>query len=233
METPQSLSRKKSIFRHFSRRGQGDTSPAPLAEYPRPPRKLQRRRTGAPTDIPTPTALLEQRTAVAIDASKPRQPKIVAHVQRVHIIHPAHEHSKSSPPLPPSPPLRVLPKALTATPFSTKPLITSWDVFLPPSQVFTLYLGFLPQNMDDKWFIYSEGPDQAGKLKVHFHRGWTGMKFAELFVVMDTKGEGAGTIVGIKWNGGEEMNWMSEEEAKYMIRTACKWTLAVDLEDRK
>jgi hypothetical protein len=84
--------------------------------------------------------------------------------------------------------------------------------------------------MDDKWFIYSEGPDQAGKLKVHFHTSGTGMKVAELFVVMDTKGEGAGKIVGIKWNGGAEMNWMSEEEAKYMIRTACRWQLSVNLE---
>ena len=49
--------------------------------------------------------------------------------------------------------------------------------------------------MDDKWYIYSEGPDQTGKLKVHFHRSWTGLKVAELFVVMDTKGEGAGKIV--------------------------------------
>ena len=84
--------------------------------------------------------------------------------------------------------------------------------------------------MSDKWFIYSEGPDRAGKLKVHFHRSWTGTKIAELFVVMDTKGEGAGKIVGIKWNGSEAMNCLSEEEAKYMIRTACRWQLGVDLE---
>lgn len=85
--------------------------------------------------------------------------------------------------------------------------------------------------MEDKWFIYSEGPDQAGKLKVHFHRSWTGLKVAELFVVMDTKGEGAGKIVGIKWNGGQDTNWMSEEEAKYMIRMTCRWQLGVHLEE--
>lgn len=88
--------------------------------------------------------------------------------------------------------------------------------------MYSLYLGHAPQEMEDKWFIYSEGPDQAGKLKVHFHRSWTGTKVAELFVVMDTKGEGAGKIVGIKWNGGKDTNWMSEEAAKYSIRTACQ-----------
>jgi hypothetical protein len=116
-------------------------------------------------------------------------------------------------------------------PFPGQPLITPWEIFLPPSQIYSLYLGIMPKDMTDKWYIFSEGPDLAGKLKVHFHRSWTGMKVAELFVVMDTKGEGAGKVVGIKWNSGEEMNWMCEEEAKYMIRTACKWQLAVDLED--
>lgn len=123
-----------------------------------------------------------------------------------------------------------MPQSLPIKAFPDNPLLVPWNVYLPPSQIHSLYLGHAPEDMDDKWFIYSEGPDRAGKLKVHFHRSWTGMKVAELFVVMDIKGEGAGKIVGIKWNGGEETNWMSEEEAKYMIRTTCRWQLAVDLE---
>lgn len=87
--------------------------------------------------------------------------------------------------------------------------------------------------MSEKWFIYSEGPDQTGKLKVHFHRSWTGMKIAELFVVMDVKGEGAGKILGIKWDGSAETNRMNEEEAKFMIRRTCSSTLGVDLEQKK
>lgn len=85
--------------------------------------------------------------------------------------------------------------------------------------------------MEDKWFIYSEGPDGSGKLKVHFHRSWTGMKIAELFVVVDLKGEGAGKVVGIKWNGSDQTNWMNEEEAKYMISTTCAWVLGVNFEN--
>lgn len=56
------------------------------------------------------------------------------------------------------------------------------------------------------------------------------MKIAELFVVMDVKGEGAGKLVGIKWNGSADTNHMTEREAKYMIRTTCEWTLGVQLE---
>jgi hypothetical protein len=85
--------------------------------------------------------------------------------------------------------------------------------------------------MDDKWFVYSEGPDKSGKMKVHFHRSWTGMKIAELFVVMNLHGDGSGAIVGIKWNGTEQTVGMVEEEAKYMVSTTCSWVLGVDFDN--
>lgn len=93
-------------------------------------------------------------------------------------------------------------------------------------------MGFLPQEMCDKWFIYSEGPDPMGKLKVHFHRSWTGVKMAELFVVIDTKGEGAGKVVGLKWNAGDNVGSgrMRPEEAKYLIRSTVRCVLGVSLE---
>lgn len=84
--------------------------------------------------------------------------------------------------------------------------------------------------MEDKWFIYSEGPDHSGKLKVHFHRSWTGLKVAELFVVIDLRGEGAGKIVGIKWDGGKTTNGMDIGEVKYTIEMVCRWVLRIDLE---
>ncbi|KAF2468991.1 uncharacterized protein BDR25DRAFT_229810 [Lindgomyces ingoldianus] len=107
----------------------------------------------------------------------------------------------------------------------------AWNVFLDPDQVYSLFMGFRPERMEEKWFIYSEGPDLSGKLKVHFHRSWTGHKIAELFVLIDLKGEGAGKIVGIKWNGSEQTNGMDEEEAKYMISTTCAWVLGVNFEE--
>ena len=96
-----------------------------------------------------------------------------------------------------------------------------------------MYLGYLPQEMSDKWFIYSEGPDAMGKLKVHFHRSWTGAKMAEMFMIMDVKGEGAGKIVGIKWNAGDDVGAgrMNAVEAKYMVRTTVRWVLGVGLEE--
>ena len=34
--------------------------------------------------------------------------------------------------------------------------------------------------MDDKWFIYADGPDEEGKACVHFYRSWAGTKVAEV-----------------------------------------------------
>jgi len=57
------------------------------------------------------------------------------------------------------------------------------------------------------------------------------MKIATLFVVVDWKGEGAGTIVGIKWNGTDQTLGMEVEEAKYMVGMCCAWVLGVHLEE--
>jgi hypothetical protein len=96
--------------------------------------------------------------------------------------------------------------------------------------VHALYTGFFPENMSDEWFIFSEGPDVNGKLKVHFHRAWTGLKVAELFVVMDLKGEGAGKVVGVKWNASEQTRRLNEDEAKKTLRGGCRNALGIELE---
>ncbi|KAF2119743.1 hypothetical protein BDV96DRAFT_568133 [Lophiotrema nucula] len=132
--------------------------------------------------------------------------------------------------VPPS--TRVTSSDMATTPFprSRSVQTVGWNIFLTPEQIYSLVMGFAPEQMEDKWFIYSEGPDNAGKLKVHFHRSWTGIKIAELFVLIDLKGEGAGKIVGIKWNGTDQTNHMDEEEAKYMMRTTLAWVLGIDIE---
>lgn len=146
---------------------------------------------------------------------------------------PQRTERRRPPPAKPAAQSRVLASHMTTTPFpkdSNDVHTVSWNVFVTPEQVHKLFMGFKPEQMEDKWFVYSEGPDRAGKLKVHFFRSWTGIKIAELFVVIDLKGEGAGKIVGIKWNASDETNAMDEEEAKYMISTTCAWVLKVDLD---
>lgn len=238
VETPQSAFRKRSIFRRFTRRDKEATSPAtptfndPSRNASSAPRKLQKR-TSSEASAYLPNAPPSPKRHILPDPqpTKPQAPKMITHIQRIEIppkyepVRDLPQHNASQ-----NLPLRVLPTAMPKTPFNGAVSIRAWDVFLTPEKIFQLYLGFLPKDMSDRWFIYSEGPDQSGKLKVHFHRSWTGLKIAELFIVIDTKGEGAGKIVGLKWNGDETLNRMNEEEAKYMIRTTCRWSLNVDLE---
>lgn len=128
---------------------------------------------------------------------------------------------------------RVLASDMRTMPFPASPLVrtVAWNVILAPEQAYSLVTGFRPRETDDKWFIYSEGPDHSGKLKVHFHRSWTGMKIAELFVLIDLKGEGAGKIVGIKWDGSDQTNGLEQDEVKYMVSTACAFVLNINLEN--
>ncbi|KAF1846166.1 uncharacterized protein K460DRAFT_120927 [Cucurbitaria berberidis CBS 394.84] len=189
-ETPRSLDRTRSIFRRFKRREGGQTlSPKlpskPISESSQPAhRKLQRRSVEAPAALPTPPASPRRHICEISKPIKSLQPQLITHIQRIeipptyHIVRDPPKHSDSND-LP-----RVLPTAMPTTAFPSNSQIRPWDVFLPPSQVYSLYQGFVPKDMSDKWFIYSEGPDQAGKLKVHFHRTWTGMKIAELFKYM-------------------------------------------------
>ena len=53
-------------------------------------------------------------------------------------------------------------------PIPAKHIIVPLDRLFSKDEAALLKLGFLPQEMQDKWFIYFE------KDVLHFHRSWTG-----------------------------------------------------------
>lgn len=206
------LKRSTSLWRRISKRERPTiSSPLASSEPQATTHKLQRSTTQKLQKRPT-------------EASMPKN-LTHTHVQRVHVPIQRRETIDTTA-------TKVLASDMQTTPIPHSSRINTvvWDVFLTPEQVYSLVMGFRPTQMEDKWFIYSEGPDNSGKLKVHFHRSWTGLKIAELFVLIDLKGLGAGKIVGIKWNASEQTNGMNEEEAKYMISTTCAWVLKVNIE---
>ncbi|KAF2018017.1 hypothetical protein BU24DRAFT_163538 [Aaosphaeria arxii CBS 175.79] len=205
-----SLSRTTSIWRRLSRRE--SRSRTPTAENTPAPQRLQKRNKEVAT-------IIEKKHA----ASSTQKPSAAAELVPAKKL-PTTRASRS----------RAVASQMQTSSFPDSPSdihTVPWNVFLTPDQVYNLFMGFKPEQMEDKWFIYSQGPDRSGKLKVHFHRSWTGMKVAELFVVIDLKGEGAGKIVGIKWNATEQTNGLDGEEAKYMIATTCAWVLGVNMEN--
>ncbi|KAF1930511.1 uncharacterized protein M421DRAFT_375731 [Didymella exigua CBS 183.55] len=248
---PPPLFRKTSLFRRFTRKDRPLEISSPIIasphqwnttppQSPRSPRNLAHR---------PPEPQLERVAEMApalpplsiTPAQKPRA--FVTHI-RVDSgsfpTLPTSQHFTTHPSPPPSPepqhrcsptqprtdtPSRVPRSAHPSSPFPHSTCIGAWDIFLPPAQVHALYAGALSAAAPG-WFVFSEGPDGNGKLKVHFHRARTGTKVAELFVVVDLKGAGAGKIVGIKWDAGG----MGEWEAKRVVRGACRGALGIELE---
>jgi len=56
--------------------------------------------------------------------------------------------------------------------------------------------------MEDKWFIYADGPDVSGSATINFHRSWTGLKVAEVDIQIkcgkdDNEGLWTGQIVAL------------------------------------
>ncbi|KAF2124363.1 hypothetical protein P153DRAFT_361086 [Dothidotthia symphoricarpi CBS 119687] len=243
MDYPQSLFKRTSLFRRFSKQGrkaQNDAVYPPNSETFRPPRRDSTLQLRTPPQTPS-SSSSSQHQRQHSNSSSPAataaaaKPDLITHIHRIDL--PRHPSSSNTPthtsPTYRTP--RVSPTALPTLPFPTTQSRTihtkPWNVFLPPTHIFALYLGALPTDTCDKWFVYSEGPDAAGKLKVHFHQRWTGVKVAELFVVVDLRGEGAGKVVGIKWDGGEGMNCMGVGEARYLVRGCCRWALGIEVEE--
>lgn len=257
IDTPQlpPLFRKRSVFRRFAKRerpleisspiiAEVDEPQSQTPQSPRSPKKLQRRATESRQRVsPTPPSLPPLNTKpvqkpitfvrhIRVDSGSFPDLPISQQFSRPPPASPARSNHSSRPSTDTtsSTHSRVQRDAHATSAFPHSTRIGPWDLYLPPSQVHALYTGFFPENMTDQWFIFSEGPDVNGKLKVHFHRAWTGLKVAELFVVMDLKGEGAGKIVGIKWNGSEQTSRMMEGDAKRTVRNACREVLHIDLE---
>lgn len=85
---------------------------------------------------------------------------------------------------------------------------------------------------DDKWFVYADGPDVAGRARLYMYRSWTGQKMIELGVQGDPVHAGFATIIDITFETDESEQKMvvTEEKAKATAIEVCRWVLDVDLE---
>jgi len=138
------------------------------------------------------------------------------------------------------------------------PQTAAWQVPLTARQVHQLVLGFQPQEMEDKWVIYADGPgpkhgaDQEHRVEVHFHRSWTGHPIAAVGITVARDGregaaeheEGAASSSRPVWRygygGGQiaeivfetsEDRWQggSEAAARELVGGVARSLLEVDL----
>lgn len=117
-----------------------------------------------------------------------------------------------------------------------QPASTRWKASVPAGQVAQLLNGFCPAGAEEKWFVYSDGPDAAGHAAVHMHRSWGGEKMLELRLRLrlDDAGEPlAGSDARVReivWESDPDTwRWASEEFAKATATEVCDWVMDVKL----
>lgn len=115
----------------------------------------------------------------------------------------------------------------------SKPIITPWELSLPDDSVNKLLAGFLPKNMDDKWFVYTEGPDTEGNAVVHIIRSWTGFAIADVQLKLVMGDNGQPQDFGAKFT---QLTWESDDErarlrtperVKESVISVCKFQLGI------
>jgi len=94
--------------------------------------------------------------------------------------------------------------------------------------------------MDDRWAVWSEGPDERGRCKIVMCRSWTGHRIFEVEIKLKRlEGVGnrggkdvGGWITGLVWEENKDVvSVESERDAKRMVRGVCKGVLEVELGD--
>lgn len=62
---------------------------------------------------------------------------------------------------------RVDGKEFTRTKPFSKPIVSPWEATISQNDIPKLLNGFKPADMDDKWIVYADGPDEKGDAVVH------------------------------------------------------------------
>lgn len=116
-----------------------------------------------------------------------------------------------------------------------KPVTAKWNQSIPRAELPKLLHGFQPTAMEDKWFVYADGPDTQGNAILHMYRSWTGFKMAEVKLVIELDEDGKlaekdAFFTEITWESDpERLREKTEEEAKTMVKEVCNWCMDVQL----
>jgi hypothetical protein len=124
---------------------------------------------------------------------------------------------------------RILASEWETKPFS-QPVSSPWRATIPGPSLANLINGYCPSVMEEKWFVYSDGPDQNGLCAVHMHRSWGGEKMFEVRLRMGGMGQ-EGEVTEIVWESDPDLlRWSSEEFAKSTAKEVCAWVLGVTVD---
>lgn len=115
----------------------------------------------------------------------------------------------------------------------SKPVEAAWDQVVPRTEAPKIINGFKPGAMEDKWFVYSDGPDANGKVTMHMHRSWTGFKLFEVTMQIEMNedfepADKDAQFTKIIYETDEtKFRNPGEGSAKTMALEVCNWCLGV------
>ncbi|KAF0325173.1 hypothetical protein GQ607_007500 [Colletotrichum asianum] len=126
---------------------------------------------------------------------------------------------------------------------------------LSDADVTKILNGFHPRDMEQRWFILSDGPDDVGNIVSHLYRSWTGYEMYRLKITAPRFGSSGGSsstaraaeegedgdahqahVTEVIWESREDYNAyggskMGEREAKRAAISICRGILGCKLED--
>jgi hypothetical protein len=97
-----------------------------------------------------------------------------------------------------------------------KPLTAPWDVPISDGDVEKLKVGFKSRDMDDKWDILIEDPDESGNISIHIIRSWLQEECYILHIVPKPSNYDGGSakIQSITWEENKGGLQCSGEQAQ-------------------
>lgn len=91
--------------------------------------------------------------------------------------------------------------------------------------------------MEDKWFVYVEGPDAEGRAAVRFFRSWTGYAMVSAKLVMGIHRDGSAREEGARFT---EVTWETDKEryngdmdAPETVLSVARWCMGCDLGEKQ
>jgi len=120
-----------------------------------------------------------------------------------------------------------------------KPKTVPWSMNVSKDDIAKLIRGFEPNQMEEKWFVYSEDVYENRRvsgLKVIMVRSWTGIRMFELDVVLSDETDESGVPVSAKVvkltyeTHKKSVDGADEDWAKSESQEVCSWVLGVTLQ---
>ncbi|KAI9647016.1 hypothetical protein NHQ30_005018 [Ciborinia camelliae] len=113
-----------------------------------------------------------------------------------------------------------------------EPLTAPWGMPISDTDVEKIKVGFRSRNMDDKWNILIEDPDENGNISLHIIRSWSQEECYILHIVPKPSNDDSGSanIQGITWEGNKGGLQCDAEQAKKEAVILSRWLLHCEFE---